>query len=97
MQPGGLHTYVVKSGPHREPEAFDQHKLHLSIVAACLASGAPTGHAESMARRVTEEVVIWLESRPEVTSDDLRRTASKYLKTYHPDASYLYEHHRSTL
>jgi transcriptional regulator NrdR family protein len=97
MQPGGPHTHVVKTRPHREAEAFDQHKLHLSIVAACLASGAPTGHAESMARRVTEEVVIWLESRPEVTSDDLRRTASKYLKTYHPDASYLYEHHRSTL
>ena len=97
MQPGGPITHVVKSGHHREPEFFDQAKLHQSIVAACLASGAPTGHAESMARRVTEEVVIWLKSRPEVTSDDLRRVASKYLRTYHPDASYLYEHHKSTL
>lgn len=97
MEPGGPITHVVKSSPHREPELFNQDKLHTSIVAACLASGAPTGHAESMARRVTEEVVIWLESRPEVTSDDLRRVASRYLRTYHPDAAYLYEHHRSTL
>lgn len=97
MQPGGPLTHVVKNGHGRTPEPFNQEKLHASIVAACLASGAPTGHAESMARRVTEEVVIWLESRPEVTSDDLRRVASRYLRTYHPDASYLYEHHRSTL
>lgn len=97
MHPGGAPTHVVKTRAHRAPEAFDQKKLHLSIVAACLASGAPTGHAESMARRVTEEVVIWLESRPEVTAEDLRRVAAKYLRTYHPDAAYLYEHHRSTL
>lgn len=97
MQPGGPITHVVKSGRHRKPELFDQDKLHKSIVAACLASGAPTGHAESMARRVTEEVVMWLQARPEVTSNDLRRVAAKYLRTYHPDASYFYEHHRSTL
>jgi len=97
MEPGGHITHVVKNGPHKGVELFDQQKLHNSIVAACLSSGAPTGHAESMARRVTEEVVIWLESRPEVTSDDLRRAASKYLRVYHPDANYLYEHHRSTL
>lgn len=97
MTGGGPITHVVKNARHREPELFDQNKLHKSLIAACLASGAPTGHAESMARRVTEEVVIWLESRPEVTSDDLRRVASRYLRTYHPDASYLYEHHRSTI
>ena len=97
MQPGGAATHVVKTRAHRDPEHFDEEKLHKSIVAACIESGAPTGHAESMARRVTEEVVIWLESRPEVTSEDLRRVAAKYLRTYHPDASYLYEHHRSTL
>jgi len=72
-------------------------KLHKSIVAACLASGAPTGHAESLARRVVDQVEEWLESRPEVTSNDIRRVASQYLRTYHPDASFLYEHHRATL
>jgi len=97
MQPGGPLTHVVKAGKHKKPELFSTDKLHNSLVAACLASGAPTGHAESMARRVTEEVVVWLESRPEVTSEDIRRVAARALRTYHPDASYLYEHHRSTL
>lgn len=97
MHEGGPLTHVVKNGRHRHPEEFDREKLHKSIVAASISSGAPMGHAESIASKVTQEVVVWLESRPEVTSNDLRRTAAKYLKIYHPDASYLYEHHRSTL
>lgn len=97
MHEGGAITHVVKNSHHRHPEPFDRHKLHQSIVAACLASGAPTGHAESMARRVVENVEAWLENRPEVTSNDIRRVASQNLRTFHPDASFLYEHHRSTL
>lgn len=97
MHGGGPLIHVVKNSHHRHPEPFSSEKLHKSIVAACLACGVPTGHAESISRRVVDEVVVWLESRPEVTSNDLRRVASQYLKTYHPDASYLYQHHRSTL
>lgn len=97
MPEGGPMTHVVKNSHHRHPEAFNQQKLHQSIVAACLASGSPAGHAESLARRVTGDVVEWIESRPEVTSNDIRRVASKSLRTYHPDASFLYEHHRTTL
>jgi 2-phosphoglycerate kinase len=97
MHEGGPTTYVVKSGGRKHPELFVREKLHKSIVAASLSAGAPTGHAESIARKVTDEVLSWLETRPEVTTADLRRTAAKHLKTYHPDASYLYEHHRTTL
>lgn len=97
MHEGGPTTFVIKNGSHRHPEHFDREKLHKSLVGACLSSGVPTGHAESIARRVVDEVVTWLEDRPEVTSNDLRRKAATYLKIYHPDASYLYEHHRSTL
>ena len=96
MHEGGL-IHVVKNSHHRHPEPFDREKLHKSIIAACLSSGAPSGHAESIARRVVDEVLEWLESRPEVTSNDLRRVASQYLRRYHPDASFLYEHHRATL
>ncbi len=96
MHEGGQ-TYVVKNSRHRHAELFDREKLYKSLVAACISSSAPAGHADSMAKRVTDEVVEWLEGRPEVTTNDLRRIASKYLKTYHPDASYLYEHHRATL
>lgn len=97
MSGGGHITHVVKNSHYRHPEPFDRDKLHKSIVAACLSAGAPTGHADSMSRRVVDEVIVWLESRPEVTSNDIRRVAAQYLKTYHPDASYLYEHHHTTL
>lgn len=97
MHTGGPITHVVKNSHHRHPEPFDREKLHQSIVAACLSAGTPEGHANSMARRVADDVLVWLESRPEVTSNDLRRVAAQGLRTYHPDASYLYEHHRSTL
>lgn len=97
MSEGGPITHVVKYRHNRHPEPFSREKLHKSIVAACLAAGAPTGHAESMARRVIDDVQAWLETRPEVTSNDIRRVAAHSLKTYHPDASFLYEHHRSTL
>lgn len=97
MTEAALPTVIIKSGAHRHPEYFDREKLHKSIVAACMSSGAPVGHAESIAHHVTDEVVSWLQKRPEVTSGDLRRTAAKYLRAHHPDAGYLYENHRSTL
>lgn len=98
MHENGNATLVVKRGnSRRHPEHFNRTKLHKSIVAACLSVGAPTGHAESIARKVTDGVVAWLEARPEVTSSDIRRVAAQHLHTYHPDAGYLYEHHRSTL
>lgn len=98
MQEGGT-SHIIKRhnhGQHRS-EQFDPEKMHKSIVAACLSCAVPHGHADSIAKRITEEVEEWLKDRPEVTSDDLRRTATHYLKTHHPDAAYLYEHHRSTL
>lgn len=89
--------YVIKNSSRQKPERFDPEKLHKSIASVCLGAGSPSGYAESIARKVTAEVLEWLKTRPEVTSSDLRRTAAKHLRTYHPDASYLYEHHRSTL
>lgn len=97
MSEGGPITHVVKNSHYRHPEPFERDKLHKSIVAACLSAGAPAGHADSLARRVVDQVLVWLESRPEVTSNDIRRVAARYLKIYHPDASYLYEHHHTTL
>lgn len=88
---------IIKRGGHRPTEAFSIEKLHASIVAACLSARAPVGQAEAIARAVTNDVLEWLESRPEVTSHDLRRIAAKRLHTHHPDASYLYEQHRITL
>ena len=97
MASGGSTTHVVKVRRHRQIEAFHPEKLQKSILAACISAGAPTGNARSFAARVTERVEEWTSSRPEVTSNDLRRMAAHYLKPLHPDASYLYEHHRTTI
>ena len=92
-----VHKRQSKKRLKQTIEPFNREKLHKSVVVACISSGAPTGQAESIARKVTDEVLVWLEKRPEVTSADLRRVAAARLKTYHPDASYLYENHRSIL
>jgi len=88
---------IVKRGGKRPSESFMREKLHASVVAACLSAGAPTGHAETIAKAVTETVIQWLETRPEVTSHDIRLVASRHLRVHHPDAAYVYEHHRVTL
>lgn len=96
MHGGGAIDIIKRSG-RRPTESFQLEKLHNSIVAACLSARSVPGQAESIARAVTQEVVEWLETRPEVTSEDIRRIAARHLKNHHPDAAYLYEQHRITL
>lgn len=88
---------IVKSDGSRPSESFSRDKLHASIVAACLSVRTPVGQAEAIASAVTDAVVSWLESKPEVTSHDLRRIAASHLHTHHPDAAYIYQQHRITM
>lgn len=90
-------SYVVKSHGRRELQEFSRDKLHHSIVAACLSVRASIGQAEFTAKIVTDAVLAWLEDKPEVTSQDIRRIAGSKLQTYNPDAAYLYKNHLSTL
>ena len=85
---------IVKAGGKRPSEEFSADKLHASIVAACLAVRTPEGQAEAIARSVCTETMAWCSTKPEVTSADIRRIASKTLSTHHPEAAYLYKHHR---
>ncbi len=88
---------IIKRGGKRQSEPFLRHKLHASIVAACLSARTPEGQAESTAHAVCEHVVNWLSKHPEVTSHDIRVVAGRHLKNYHPEAAYLYEQHRITI
>ena len=85
---------IVKQAGRRPSEAFQQQKLHASILAACLSVRSPEGVAEATAHQVCSAVIYWLESKPEVTSADIRRIAADSLAIYHPEAAYLYKHHR---
>lgn len=85
---------VIKRDGSRPTEAFDPAKLHASVLAACLSVRTPDGEAQQIADRVCETVARWCDTKPELTSADLRRKAAEALETHHPEASYLYKHHR---
>lgn len=90
-------TTIIKRSGKRPSESFRRTKLHASIVAACLSVRSHEGEAETTAKNVCDEVLAWLVTKPEVTSSDLRRKASDALHRYHPEAAYLYKHHRSVI
>ncbi len=90
----GLAVDVVKRSGRRPSEAFNPDKLLRSIQAACLSVRSPEGEAESTASNVTGAVILWLDTKPAVTSHDIRRLAGAHLERYHPEAAYLYQHHR---
>lgn len=88
---------VVKHRGKRATERFSRDKLHASVLAACLSVRSPQGMADSAADSVCMVVIKWCNDRPEVTSDDLRRVAADHLHRIHPEAAYLYKHHRLVL
>lgn len=91
-----LSADVVKLGD-RPTEAFTYDKLFLSVQAACLSVRTLEGEAETIAHAVCGAVVEWLKGHPEVTSADIRRKASETLEKHHPEAAYLYKHHRMVI
>lgn len=88
---------VVKRRGKRPTEKFDDNKLYCSVVSACLSVRAPIGHAEKSAREVCKVIAVWCSDKPEITSHDLRDKTAEALKQFHPDASYLYKHHKDIL
>jgi transcriptional regulator NrdR family protein len=87
-------TGVIKHCGARPTEAFDRIKLHTSIRAACLSVRSPEGEAETIAEHVAKNVDSWCGERSAVTSDDIRRVATRSLEIFHPDAAYLYKNHQ---
>ena len=94
MGSNGKAVDIVKRGGKRPSEPFARPKLHASVMAACLSVRSPDGVADATAGAVCDAVIVWLEAKPEVTSADLRRKATETLQRHHPEAAYLYKHHR---
>lgn len=84
--------HIVKRKGHTEP--YDERKLYASVFSACQSVREPTGSSELIADKVVRDVANWIEKKHEVTSNDIRRQASKHLTTYNPDAGYMLLHHR---
>ena len=85
---------IVKSEGRRPTESYQRDKLHASVLAACLSVRSPEGEAEIITQKVCDAVEKWLSEKPEVTSGDLRRKAGETLEIHHPEAAFLYKHHR---
>lgn len=87
---------VVKHGK-RPSEEFNPEKLHKSILKTCLSVRTPEGQADDIARSVTLGVMNWCETRPEITSRDIRQHAAQLLSRLHADAAIIYQHHKTIL
>jgi len=84
--------HIVKR--HGKTESYDQRKLYAAVFSACQSLREPVGSSELIADRVVADVNKWIDKKHEVTSNDIRATTAKYLKSYHADAAYIYLHHR---
>jgi len=73
-----------------QPEKYNVTKLQASIRAACLSVRTPIGEADLTAERVCREIADWLETKAEITANDLRRKAALPLQIYNPEAAYVY-------
>lgn len=82
--------HIVKRLGHTEP--FDERKLFASIYSACLAVTVPIGEAEIVADKVCRDVLEATKDKYELTSGDISRKASSFLKGYNKDANYIYLH-----
>jgi transcriptional regulator NrdR family protein len=89
-----LSVDIVKRSGKRKSEQFAREKLFASIVATCISVNTPDGQSEAVSHAVCDAVTEWLKNKPEVTSHDIRNTATKHLRKYHPEAAYLYEQHK---
>lgn len=85
-------THIVKRKGHTEE--FDERKVYASVYAALLSLRMSDEEAETISHMVTEDVKDAIKTKKEVTSHLLHTEATKSLKKYHPDASYLYSTHK---
>lgn len=88
---------VIKRTGKRPSEKFQSEKLYKSVQAACHSVHTPEGEAHTAARSVHAAVVLWTTDKSEITSDDIRRIAAHHLNKLHPEAAYIYKHHRLVL
>lgn len=88
---------IISKRGKRQSENFSHSKLYDSLICALRSANSHPGEAHDAAKKVCELVADWLQERPEVTSQDIRRIATKHLSFYHTDAAYLYAQNKNTI
>ncbi len=80
----------MKKNKNNEQE-FKPAELQQDLYNSAKAIGIPEGSAKEIARRVTRNVVEWVEQRSIITSDDLNRKIAKEAQKYNDDLAYVYQ------
>jgi transcriptional regulator NrdR family protein len=83
---------IVKRKGHGE--YFDARKIYASVFSACMTLRMHDSEAELLADMVSHEVEEQVKKLDHVTSQILHKMVSDALEKYHPDAAYMYQHHR---
>lgn len=83
---------IVKRRGHTE--SFDSRKLYASIYAACRSVEMKEIEAEQIAEMISKQIEKDISKAKAVSSDHLFKLAASHLKAHHPEASYMYIHHR---
>lgn len=88
------HMYTVIKR-NKKTETFDPKKVYASVYAACSIIKMTDNEAELISERVSEGIKVWLSVHKEVTAAQLQHAVARELKKYHPEAGYIYQHHRN--
>lgn len=75
-------------------ETFDIRKIYASIYAACLSVHMPGPAAEQAAEAVSKDIKQWIETKAEVSTNDIRSLASKKLQQINHHAGLVYGNNR---
>ena len=81
----------------RASEPFSLDKVKASVYAAFLSVHSQDGVARDTAESIANTIAQWLHNKPEVTSLDIRNRVTALITPIHPDAAYIYQHHKQII
>jgi len=84
--------HVVKRKGHKEK--FDERKVYASCYEACLSAHLEKKHAENICEQVSRNVKKWMKTKKEVSSSEISRKVTSFIKKHSKDAAFMYETHR---
>lgn len=84
--------HLVKRKGHIEP--FDVKKVYASVYWAARSAHIFEQEAEKMAEQVSKNAVNWIQSKTNVSSDDIFQFVGVELAKLNHEAAYMYRTHR---
>lgn len=90
-------VYVIKHYGRKPTERFSADKLRKSIVLSCENAKLPEKSVQIVAEMTMRDILTWLKSKHEITTQDIRQITTKALAKYNREASYIYAQFNVTL